>query len=94
MSSNTNTREIAADFQRFLKTGERSIIDTYSLADLRSADQQCGSKSSNAGFRIAMQHRIKQLEEESLSQRQGKVRLIGYIIVIGLLLVLSIPYLT
>ena len=94
MNSNTNTREIAADFQRFLKTGESSIIDTYSLAELRSADQQCGSKGIDGGFRIAMQNRIKQLEEESLSQRQRKVRLIGYIIAIGLLLVLCIPYLT
>jgi len=94
MSPNAKTREVVGNFQRYLKTGDRSIIDTYSLAELRSTDEQCGSSGINAGFRIALQNRIKELEEENLSQYQSKVRVIGYIIAIGLLLVLIVPYLT
>lgn len=89
MSQNTKTREVVGDFQRYLKTGDLSIIDT--LAELRLADEQYGSSGINAGFRVALQNRIKELEEENLSQHQSKVRVIGYVIAIVLLIILVVP---
>jgi hypothetical protein len=93
MSPNTKTGEVVGDFQRYLKTGDRSIIDTYSLAELRLADEQHGSSGIDAGFRVALQNSIKELEEENLSQHQSKVRVIGYVIAIVLLIILVVPYL-
>jgi len=67
-------------FQRYMSTNDSAEIDEFSLSELRSANQQYGQRDLNAGFRIALLDRIKEIEEENANKRAGKIRAGGIIV--------------
>ena len=80
--------EIVAAFQRYLANNATSEIGAYSLQELRSADEQLGEKDVSAGYRIAIQNKIKDLELKEKRKYECKLRalnllagiLIGFVI--------------
>jgi len=96
MNPNKRANETMAAFQRYLSTNDRSEIEVLSLEVLRSADEQYGQRDLNAGFRIALLNRIKEIEEDSQRQHQSKIRALGYVVTfaLGVLVTLAVSYLT
>ena len=90
MNPNTRANEIAAAFQDYLTSNDASKIDTYSLQELRSADEQLGERDISAGFRIALQNKISDLELKEKRKYECKLRamnlligiLIGFVIAV------------
>ncbi len=74
------SKEIVAAFQRYLRSGSTEETDTFSLADLRHADEQWGNRDLESDFRIAIRNRIKSLEAEERKIHESRVRTIGYVV--------------
>lgn len=88
MNQNIRANEIVAAFQRYLASNDTSEIGAFSLQELRSVDEQLGEKDVSAGFRIAIQNKIKDLELKEKRKYECKLRafnllagiLIGFVI--------------
>jgi hypothetical protein len=80
MNPNTRANEIAAAFQDYLTSNDASKIDTYSLQELRSADEQLGERDVNAGFRIAIQNKISDLKLKETKNNECKIRAMNLLI--------------
>jgi len=74
MSPKTKTREIVAAFQRYLSTSDTKEINGFSLKELRFADEQLGLRDANAGFRLAIQNQIKDIELQESRKHERKIR--------------------
>ena len=55
---------VIKEFQKYVK-GEDSFADSFSLEEIRKADEEMGARDENQGFRLAMRNRIQDLKEAS-----------------------------
>ncbi len=58
------SKEVIGSAMRFVKTGDRSDLESYSLSVLKKADYQLGNLDKGEGFRAAISDLIKELEAE------------------------------
>lgn len=88
--------EIIATFQRALRTRDQTEVNTFSLEELKLANQQLGWRDQNADFRLALQDRIKEIESKSEVKKQSHNRALNWFITlcIGIIVGLVIFYLT
>jgi len=75
---NEEKLKVMSDFQRYLVSRDVLEIERYSLEDLMHADASFGNMDLNAGFRIAMRNRIKELETLQAQQREGNTQRLLY----------------
>lgn len=68
---NEEKLRVMSNFQKYLVSRDISEIQQYSLEDLKHADASFGNLDLNAGFRIALRNRIKDLEAVEERIRQG-----------------------
>ena len=85
MTPNAKAHETMSAFQQYLSTNIRVEIEAFSLAELRSADEQYGHRDLKSGFRIALQNRIKEIEEEKAELSAKSIRWTSY----GLMFVIA-----
>nr|WP_321467256.1 hypothetical protein [uncultured Desulfobulbus sp.] len=52
------------EFQKYVK-GADSFVESFSLEEIRKADEEIGARDENQGFRLAMRNRIQDLEQIS-----------------------------
>jgi hypothetical protein len=78
------TMEIMAAFQRYEKSGDISEVASIKLEELRHTDVRLGNRDIDAGFRIALRNRIRELESLSEKKYQSWVRAVGYIVAFAL----------
>ena len=90
--SDQRKQEIVAAFQRSFKHDNHDEIKSIILVELRQADEMLGNRDLNAGFRLAMQNRIKELEsQESITeQRQHESIIRAWNLLTGILIGLVI----
>ncbi len=50
---------------RYVKSGDRSELESISLSILRKADYQLGDRDNGLGYRRAIQDRLSELESEA-----------------------------
>ena len=90
--SDQRKQEIVAAFQQTFKhrpEADEKVLP-FSLNELRQTDEMLGNRDTEAGFRIAIRNRIKDLENEEsrIEQRdyESKIRIWNLItgIIIGL----------
>ncbi|WP_303909451.1 hypothetical protein [Thiohalomonas denitrificans] len=95
MNPNIRAKEIVAAFKHYLANDDESEIAKYSPAEMRSADEQLGQRDQGAGFRIAMQNRIRKSEAQASERKASYVRVIGHIVtfVVGVLATLAAQWL-
>ena len=86
MNPNLRLKEVIAAFQRYLVNNNDDEIKEFSLEELRSADERLGQRDVGAGFRIAIQNRIKELELRESRRHESWIRVWNLItgILIGL----------
>lgn len=72
MPLDQHTHEIVAAFQRYTRTGDEAEVDAFSLTELRLADEQLGHRDVRAAYRLAIQNRIRQLEEQDRLQQENE----------------------
>ena len=75
MDPNIRAGKIVAIFERFIKTRDSAERDELTLEEIRSADEQVGNRDVDRGFRIAMQNRIKELEQNEQRAHESNVRI-------------------
>lgn len=63
MPTKTRTQEIAALFQKYLKTHDKTIICSLSLEELEDTNIDLGWRDENSSWRLAIQNRIKELKQ-------------------------------
>ena len=68
------SQEITSAFQHFVNTYDINEISSLSIDEIRSAINYLGQRDVNAGFRLAMQDRIKELELKQQKRHEGKIR--------------------
>ncbi len=88
MISENKKREILAAFQASLKRDNSEQVESYSLSELRDADAMLGDSDVNAGYRLALQNRIADLEKGGDRKHESKVR--ARTLVIGAIITLVI----
>lgn len=90
--SDQRKNEIVAAFQASLKRDNSEVIEAIDLTELRQADEAVGNRDIDAGFRLAMQNRIKALEEKEklTEQRVHESKIRGLNLITGILLGLVI----
>ncbi len=72
MPLDQHTHEIVAAFQRYTRTSDEAEVDAFSLTELRLADEQLGHRDVRAAYRLAIQNRIRQLEEQDRLQHENQ----------------------
>lgn len=83
---------MVAAFQRSFKRDNKDEIAAISLTELKQADEMLADRDLNAGFRLAMRNKIKELEDTESKEEQrryeSKVRIWNLItgIIIGLVI--------
>jgi hypothetical protein len=90
--SDQRKQEIVAIFQRALKPDNKEEIESIGLVELKQADEMMGNRDIYAGFRLAMQNRIKEIEssESKIEQRQHESKIRAWNLVTGILIGLVI----
>ena len=85
-------QEIVAAFQRSFKRDNNEEIVAIDLVELKQADEMLGNRDLNAGFRIALQNRIKELEsfENRKEQRRYESKIRAWNLATGILIGLVI----
>lgn len=96
MISDQRKQEIVRAFQLSFKRDNALEIAAFGLPELKDADAMLGERDMNAGFRIALRNRIKDLEDEEALKRESHVRVVGYIVsfCLGVLATLVAVWLT
>jgi hypothetical protein len=90
--SNQKKLEIVGAFQRSFKIDNKEEIESIKLEDLKQANEMLGERDINAPFRLAMQSRIKEVEDLTSKKEQrlyeSKIRAWNLItgIIIGLII--------
>ncbi|MES9970302.1 MAG: hypothetical protein ABW092_09725 [Candidatus Thiodiazotropha sp.] len=67
------SQEIMAAAMRFVKSGDRTELETFTLAALKKADYQLGDRDSGSGYRRAIEDLIAERETKSISEREEDV---------------------
>ena len=88
MNPNIRADEIVAMFQRYQNSDDDSEINQLTLREIQSADEQLGQRDVGAGFRIAMQNRITDLQAAEQRGHESKIRAWNLVtgIIIGLVI--------
>lgn len=58
------SQEVMSAAMRYVKSGDRSILESFSLPVLRKADYQLGDRDSGSGYRNAIRDRITEIETQ------------------------------
>ena len=94
MITEQRRQEISAAFQRSLKQDNKEETGQFTLSELRDADAMLGERDLNAGYRIALRHRISYLETQEINKAASRLRAMSYVMVIVTgLLVVGLAYL-
>ncbi len=94
MITEQRRQEISAAFQRSLKQDNKEETEQFTLSELRDADAMLGDRDINAGYRIALRHRISYLETQEINKASSRLRAMSYVMVIVTgLLVVGLAYL-
>ena len=94
MITEQRRQEISAAFQRSLKQDNKEETGQFKLSELRDADAMLGDRDINAGYRIALRHRISYLETQEINKAASRLRAMSYVMVIVTgLLVVGLAYL-
>lgn len=88
MISEDKKREIQSAFQASLKRDNSEQVESYSLSELRDADAMLGKRDVNAGYRLALQNRIADMEKVDDRKHENKVS--ARTLVIGAIIALVI----
>jgi len=56
------SQEVMSAAMRYIKSGDRTELETFSLSVLKKADYQLGSRDIGSGYRSAITDRITELE--------------------------------
>ena len=86
MKQNERSSEILSAFCQYKNTGKHNHIEAFTLAELRSADEDFANIIINETYRLAIRNRIKELEEEREDRRALSIRSTGY----GLMFVIAV----
>jgi len=98
--SEDRKREVIATIQASFKRDNRPDVEAIPLAELRDADEMLGDRDINAGFRIALKNRIRDLEAaaalKELREHESKIRALNLVvgIVAGILITVAATWLT
>ena len=57
------SQRVMAAAMRYVESGDRSELETFSHSVLRKADYQLGNRDNGAGYRAAIKDRIAELDE-------------------------------
>lgn len=76
-------QEITSAFQRYVNGNHINEISSFTISDIRLAISYLGQRDVNAGFRLAMQDRIKDLE--LIDQRRHESKLRAWNLVVGII---------
>ncbi|MEO0364968.1 MAG: hypothetical protein AAF265_05680 [Pseudomonadota bacterium] len=85
-------KQVIAAFQRYLSGKSRDDIESFSLEDLRRTDEILGDRDTNAGFRIALRNRIKEMESNEERKYESKTRVFDF--VLGIAVGVIVSYIT
>jgi len=70
------SQKVTGAAMRYVKSGDRSELETFSLPVLRKADYQLSNRDKGSGYRRAIADRIEELEpksEKDTSTKQSNV---------------------
>jgi hypothetical protein len=59
------SQEVMSAAMRYVKSGDRSELERFSLSVLRKADYQLSNRDSGSGYRRAITDRITELESRT-----------------------------
>lgn len=94
MSASEKSHEIVNQFCKYIQIGNKTLIESYSLEDLKRAKYEY-SRDSYREFYKAIEDRIRELEknddEKKKTREKGKDRIITFIL--GIIAGLLIAYL-
>jgi len=90
--SDQRKHEIVSAFQRSFKRDNKDEIGSIDLAELSQADEMLGNRDLNAGFRLAMRNRTKELKAAASKdeQRTYESRVRAWTLIPGILIGLVI----
>ena len=92
--------EVIATFQASFKRDNRPDVEAIPLSELRDTDEMTGDRDINAGFRIALKNRIRDLEAAaSLTEQrkyESKIRALNLVVgvVAGIVITVVATWLT
>lgn len=66
--------EVVAIFQASFKQDNKSDIEALTLSELRDKDKMLADRDVNAGFRLALRNRIRELEEIECRKYDSYIR--------------------
>ncbi len=67
------SQKIMAASMRYVKNGDRSELESFSLAALKKADYQLDNRDNGSGYRNAIKDLITELEQNDNSTNQTDV---------------------
>ena len=84
--SHQRMMEIMAVFQASFKRDNDKEVAAVPLRELREADEMLGDRDLNAGFRLALRNRIREIEasEEEVRRRRYESHIRAWNLVIGI----------
>ena len=94
MKVSEKSHEIVNNFCKYVETGNKALIEKYSLGELKQVKYQY-SKDSDREFYKAIEDRIKELEKISDEKKRGKEKWLDTVrtFILGVITGLLIPYL-
>lgn len=96
MISEQRKQEVVRTLQVSFKRDNAKEIAMLTLSELRDTDAMLGDRDLNAGFRIALRNRMKELEDREAKRHESHVRVVGYVVsfCLGVLATLVTVWLT
>ena len=70
----SESQEIMAAAMRYVKSGDRTELESYSLSALKKADYQLGDRDINSGYRESIKDLISELIDNSRSDRNTELQ--------------------
>lgn len=88
MISHDRKQEIVAVFQQSFKRDNSADIEAIRIDELRDVIAMLGPSDLNAGYRIAVQNRIGELDQQEQRKHESKIR--AWNLVVGIIAGLAI----
>lgn len=66
------SQKVMAAAMRYVRSGDRSELETFSLPVLRKADYQLSNRDNGSGYRRAIADRIAELESKNETDTSAK----------------------
>lgn len=67
------SKTIISKAMRFVKTGDRSTLESFSLEALKKADYQLSDRDINSGYRRAIKDLIIERESKNIFEKQADI---------------------